>query len=60
MNDERLDALIESALPEAPPDDAAGGITPWRKAMAQVLWGIGLCAVTLNFLALNYILPAVG
>ena len=60
MNDERLDALIESALPETPPDDAAGGITPWRKAMAQVLWGIGLCAVTLNFLALNYILPAVG
>lgn len=60
MDDKRLDALIESALPETPPDDAAGGITPWRKAMAQVLWGIGLCAVTLNFLALNYILPAVG
>ncbi len=60
MNDERLDALIESAMPETPTDDAAGGITPWRKAMAQVLWGIGLCAVTLHFLALNYILPAVG
>lgn len=60
MNDRQLDELIESAVPEAPPHEIVFGVTPWRHAMGMVLWGLGLCSVTLNFLGLGYILPAVG
>ena len=35
-------------------------VSPWRKAMVQVLWGLGLTAITFNFLGLNYILPSLG
>lgn len=60
MDDKRLDELIAGTLPSAPPDDVAGAVTPWRRAMCQVLWGFGLGAVTFNFNGLNYILPAIG
>lgn len=60
MSDERLDELIASALPDTPPDAVAGGVTPWRRAMTQVLWGLGLSSITFNFYGLNYILPAIG
>lgn len=60
MDDKRLDELIAGTLPSAPPDDVAGAVTPWRRAMCQVLWGFGLGAVTFNFYGLNYILPAIG
>lgn len=43
-----------SALP--PPEK----INPWQMAMTQVLWGFGLSTITLNFLYLDYILPALG
>lgn len=42
------------------PDDVVEDVTPWRKAMSRVLIGMALCAITLNFWCLNYILPAVG
>ena len=35
-------------------------VTPWRRAMNRILFGMALCAVTLNFWCLNYILPAIG
>ena len=60
MSDERLDELIASALPDTPPDAVAGGVTPWRRAMTQVLWGLGLSSITFSFYGLNYILPAIG
>ncbi len=59
-DDARLDALIESALPPEPPDDVPSRVTPWRRAMCQILWGIGLRAVTFSFFALDYILPGLG
>ena len=43
-----------SALP--PPEK----INPWSMAMTRVLWGLGLITITLNFLYLDVILPAVG
>ena len=60
MNDKQFDALIESAVPDTPPHEVVDTVTPWRHAMCMVLWGIGLSAVTLNFLGLGYILPAIG
>lgn len=60
MTDERRfdDLLREDAAALPPP--AAGEINPWSKAMTRVLWGLGLITITLNFLYLDVILPAVG
>lgn len=65
MSDKRLsdadfDAMLEESIPELPPEDIAETVTPFSKAMDRVLWGMALCTLTLNFLCLNYILPAVG
>ena len=60
MTDERRfdDLLREDAA--ALPAPAAGEINPWSMAMTRVLWGLGLITITLNFLYLDVILPAVG
>ncbi len=57
---DRLDDLLRDSLPELPPEDIVAGVTPWRKAMKRVLWGLGLTSVTLNFLYLQYFLPTLG
>lgn len=58
MTDERRfdDLLREDASALPPPEK----INPWQMAMTQVLWGFGLSTITLNFLYLDYILPALG
>ena len=62
MTDERsFDVFLEDTLGELPPDlDQTRAVTPWRKAMSRVVWGIGLTTLTLNFSNLNYILPTIG
>lgn len=60
MDDKRLDSLLGEAVDAAPPEDVVRAVSPWRKAMAQVLWGLGLTSITFNLLALNYILPGLG
>ena len=55
-----FDELLLENAPDTPPDDLIPQITPWRKAMNRVLWGCALTALTLNFLLLNYLLPAIG
>lgn len=60
MNETELDAILQDSLPEPPPDDIANEVTPWRRSMNRVLVGLALNAITLNFLALDYILPAIG
>ena len=60
MNDREFDALLESAAPELPPDDVAWDVTPWRRAIGRILVGSALCAITLNFFCLNYLLPTIG
>lgn len=60
MDEKDLEALLAGSVSELPPDDIITEVTPWRKAMNRVLIGIALCSVTLNFLCLNYLLPAVG
>ena len=39
MNDREFDALLESAAPELPPDDVARDVTPWRRAIGNILGG---------------------
>lgn len=58
--DLELEALLADTLSSPPPDDLLSDITPWRQAMHRVLVGLALTSVTLNFLCLDYLLPAVG
>lgn len=60
MDERDFERILESSVPELPPDDITAAVTPWKKAMNRVLTGMALCAVTLNFLCLNYILPTAG
>lgn len=60
MKDAELDSALKNSIPELPPDDIVKEVTPWRKAMNRSLVGLALTTITLNFLGLNYILPAVG
>ncbi len=60
MNDNDFEKLLEGSVSEPPPGNIASFVTPWKKPMNRILFGMALTAVTLNFLFLNYILPAVG
>lgn len=60
MKDAELDLALKNSIPELPPDDIVMEVTPWRKAMNRSLAGLALTTIMLNFLGLNYILPAVG
>lgn len=58
-DDLRFDELLREDAAALPPP-ADGEITPWRTAMDRILWGMGLTTITLNFLWLNVLLPAIG
>lgn len=60
MNEHDFDALLESSASELPPDDVAHDVTPWRRAMNQILTGFALGVVTVSILRLEIFLPAVG
>ena len=60
LNDEKFDAMLQSGLPELPPEDIVQEVTPWHKAIYRALIGIAFNTFTLNFLGLNYILPAIA
>ena len=60
IKERNFDTMLESSVSGLPPEDVVVEVTPWRKAMRRVLAGIALCTITLNFLCLNYILPAIG
>lgn len=60
MCEQNFDSMLQNGLPELPPDDVVAEVTPWRRAMNRVLFGLALTVVTLNFWCLNYILPAIG
>lgn len=55
-----FEAMLARSVPDVPPEEIVAEVTPWRRAMNRILFGMALCAITLNFLCLNYILPAVG
>ncbi len=58
--DDAFEALLAQSVAELPPEEIVAEVTPWRRAMNRILFGMALCAVTLNFWCLNYILPAIG
>lgn len=60
MTDADFEAMLARSVPDVPPEEIVAEVTPWRRAMNRILFGMALCAVTLNFWCLNYILPAIG
>lgn len=61
MTDRDFELLLQEDISALPPnDELAGAVNPWRLAMNRILWGLALVMVTLNFLNLDVILPAVG
>lgn len=60
MTDADFEAMLAQSVPDTPPEEIVAEVTPWRCAMNRILFGMALCAITLNFLCLNYILPAIG
>lgn len=55
-----FDIWLESSLPEILPDDIVKQVTPWKKAMGQVLAGFVMTSLSLDVFSLDVILPAVG
>lgn len=56
-----FDVLLHAAASELPPpSQTVEQISPWEKAIKQILFGLVLNTVTLPFLSLNYILPILG
>ena len=60
INDAQFDAMLQNSLPELPPEEIVREVTPWHKAIYRALVGIAFNTFTLNFLCLNYILPAIA
>ncbi|MBR5534774.1 MAG: hypothetical protein IKU62_08010, partial [Ruminiclostridium sp.] len=60
MTEREFDLLLETALPEVPPADVVKWVNPWRTAMDRILVGVAFQGITLRFLLLQYILPAIG
>lgn len=58
--DDAFEALLAQSVDELPPEEIVADVTPWRRAMERVLFGLALCMVTLNLWCLNYLLPAIG
>lgn len=50
--------LYQSSVP-APPD-LPEPPKPWKRSMGFICWGLAFISITLNFLSLDLILPAVG
>ena len=60
VNEEAFENLLHSSVPSEPPDEIVDAVTPWKKAIKRVLWGLAFNTLTLNFFYLNYILPVIG
>lgn len=60
-DDRELDRMLEEEMTSAPPEEELlKEVTPWKKALRRIVWGIGLTTVTLHLLNLDLLLPAVG
>lgn len=61
MTDRDFERLLQEGISDLPPsDELVDAVNPWRKAMNRILWGMGLVTITLNFLAMDIILPTIG
>lgn len=59
LNEKDFDLFLESYI-EPPVEDIMGAVNPWSRAIKNIIWGVALTLVSLNFLGLDFILPVVG
>lgn len=60
-NELSLDVLLQATVSELPPsDDTVKEVSPWNHAVGQLLLGLALTTIKLEFLMLNYLLPVIG
>jgi len=52
--------LLEAAFEELPPENVVTASNPSSIGMGRIITGIALSGITLNILALDHILPAIG
>lgn len=56
-----FDRELAESLAELPPaPETVQAVTPWRNSFDRIILGLCLTCFTLNFLYLQYILPAIG
>ncbi|WP_298030742.1 hypothetical protein [uncultured Dysosmobacter sp.] len=56
-----FDCTLANALSDLPPSqETIRDVTPWRTAIDRIVLGLCLTCFSLNFLYLQYLLPAVG
>lgn len=55
-----LDRLIEDSLDFIPPDDVVDHVSAGKTAFDLIIAGLALSTITLDILALGYILPLIG
>ncbi|MBQ9746334.1 MAG: hypothetical protein IJW21_05885, partial [Clostridia bacterium] len=61
MNEVEFEAMLASGVGgEAPPEEVVELVSPWHKSVKRVLWGFALTMLNIQFLYLQYILPAIG
>lgn len=60
LSEQEFDLYLEEIMDSPPPEELSDEFTPWRRAMYRILWGTGMTTLTLNFLNLDTILPAIG
>ncbi|MGM9652493.1 MAG: hypothetical protein ACI3XP_02530 [Eubacteriales bacterium] len=60
MDEAAFDDVLRRSLDDAPPEDVVRRVTPFRRAMTCILAGLALDMLRLNFLCLQYLLPAAG
>ena len=58
---DRFDERIEQELAGIVPGEGiVGEVDPWRVPLGRIAAGLALTGITLNFLYLQYLLPALG
>ena len=61
MNDAEFEAMLASGVDgQPPPEEVVELVSPWHKSVKRVLWGFALTLLNIQFLYLQYILPAIG
>ena len=62
MSDDRsFDQMVEDGMSAVPPPaEVLEEITPWKRALRRVVWGVGLTTILIHFLWLQYLLPTAG
>lgn len=58
--DSYFEETLKNSITEIPPDDIVKKVTPFRNSLNRVFTGLAFSVMTLNFWALNYILPFIG